>query len=464
MFLLAFLALIPRSILGFLLVHWIWKSVDMRDLIIKVFLAGPAGIGLSSLASFLWIWANLDLGTYAVLETAGTILISALVLWKYRTAILEFLTRLRPSREKQSLLWLCLLAAGFALYAGEFWFNSLQNPHGRWDAWAIWNVAARFVYRGGEHWSGTFLRASGNPDYPFLLPMSNAITWELLPRETVRGPMALAFYFAVCLAGLLFSLLNRLRDTTQATLGTIVLITMPFVALYGMALYADLPESYYFLASAGLIPLYYSNRQTGIPILAGLLAGLSGWTKNEGLTFVLMSIFAWIWVGYSLKERAPLRNFLVGLSFPLVVIVLFKILLAPQNYMFDRQRDVLMLIQDLDRHQFILSKGGIGLWNLGGGPISVIGILIVYAVIVWKSRLSMRGAPLSALIVLGQLAVYFMVYLITPLELDWHMRTSLGRLYLHMFPLVLLCFFLWVKPPSELLSESEKSNGNAPYY
>jgi hypothetical protein len=52
-----------------------------------------------------------------------------------------------------------------------------------------------------------------------------------------------------------------------------------------------------------------------------------------------------------------------------------------------------------------------------------------------------------------QLAVYFGIYLLTPLDLDYHLRTSLDRLYMHVLPLALLGIFLWLKSPQELLSK-----------
>ncbi|MBN2438901.1 MAG: hypothetical protein JXL20_09920, partial [Deltaproteobacteria bacterium] len=54
---------------------------------------------------------------------------------------------------------------------GSFIFAFLKEPHGKWDAWLIWNMHARFLFRGGEHWRDAF--ASGldwsHWDYPLLL-------------------------------------------------------------------------------------------------------------------------------------------------------------------------------------------------------------------------------------------------------------------------------------------------------
>jgi hypothetical protein len=145
-----------------------------------------------------------------------------------------------------------------------------------------WNVVSRFIHRGGEHWTGTFLRTGDHPDYPLLAPISNAVTWTLTGRESTRGPIALAFTFTLCLAGLLFGLLYKLKDARQALLGTIVLASHSYMAIWAMAQYVDMDLAFYFLASAGLMLVFFSVRDPSLPALAGLMAGLAAWTKNEG--------------------------------------------------------------------------------------------------------------------------------------------------------------------------------------
>ena len=84
MLILAFLALIPRLIFGFLIIQVLWKSTDFKHLLIKIFLAGPVGIGLSSLISFAWLWAGLDLHNYALMETGAIATLAVFILWWQR--------------------------------------------------------------------------------------------------------------------------------------------------------------------------------------------------------------------------------------------------------------------------------------------------------------------------------------------------------------------------------------------
>jgi hypothetical protein len=452
MLILAILALIPRLIFGFLIMQVLWKSIDSKHLLIKFFLAGPVGIGLSSLLSFAWLWANLDLHIYVSIETGTIATLSVLILWWQRKKIMMLLRGIRSRISKHNTLWGGLLAISLFIFTGEFWIKSLQNPHGRWDAWSNWNVVTRFVFRGGEHWIGTFLRIYDHPDYPFLLTMSNATTWEILSRETTRGPMTLGFLFTVCLIGLLFSLIYALRGFPQAALVAIVLSSQSILAYHGIAQYADMPESFYFLASIGLIPIYMSGKEKSIPILAGFLAGLSAWTKNEGLTFVFISLLAW---GFLMngKKEFTFRPFILGLALPALIVVLFKIFLAPDNDLLAGQRDTLTLLFDMERYKYILVNMGNAFWVVGGGSISIIGLLAVYSIMIGKTHQSINGLKQMFFVILAQLFVYFFIYVMTPHDLEWHFKTSISRLYLHLFPLMLLCLFLWLKTPNELFEE-----------
>ena len=134
--LLSFAALLPRLLLGFFIVHFIWNAADGRSLLVKVFLSAGVGFGVSSLFGFVWIWLGLPLAVYAIFES---ILAVALAGWMF------FVRRLRFPKwiDKPNLIWSLILAAGAFLFVSNLALYSLQYPHGRPDAWINWNVVAR---------------------------------------------------------------------------------------------------------------------------------------------------------------------------------------------------------------------------------------------------------------------------------------------------------------------------------
>src|SRR5215469_3214124 len=173
--------------------------------------------------------------------------------------------------------------------------HSATKPHGEWDAWAIWNLHARFLYRSGELWKNAFSAqiSWSHPDYPVLLPGLIALCWTLSGGESTLTPVAVSFIFTFATAGVLISALGVLRGRTQAWIaGALLVGTVEFVEVGAMQ-YADVPLSFYIVATVALLCL--QDRRPGdlrLTALAGLMAGFAAWTKNEGLLFVIAVIVA----------------------------------------------------------------------------------------------------------------------------------------------------------------------------
>jgi len=70
--------------------------------------------------------------------------------------------------------------------------------------------------------------------------------------------------------------------------------------------------------------------------------------------------------------------------------------------------------------------------------------------IAWRNRLRLvAGARLLPVVVLAMLAGFYLVYLLSPQDLRWHLDTSLVRLLLQLWPLALLLWgltFPWNEP------------------
>jgi len=57
------------------------------------------------------------------------------------------------------------------------------------------------------------------------------------------------------------------------------------------------------------------------------------------------------------------------------------------------------------------------------------------------------------IIPLSQFVVYLLIYLITPHDLEWHLNYSMSRLLIHLFPMALCSFFLFVNPPETVINK-----------
>jgi len=442
---LSFASLLPRLLLGFFIIHSIWNATDGKSLLVKIFLSAGIGFGISSLFGFLWIWLGFPLAVYAILESILTIVLTVWMFYTHRLRLQKLTGRL-------DLIWTLFLAMGVFLFALNLAIYSLQYPHGRPDAWINWNVVARFVYLGGADWQATFLRQWDHPDYPLFMAMTNAITWVFMHETSTWGPIAFHFILSLFGAGLLFSIINYLRGFKQASLASVLFISMPFVVDQGMRQYADFLLAYLILASGGLTLIYFQTKETRLALLTGLLVGLGGWAKNEGLAAIAGFSLVWVVIALKKEQRAAVRNYMLGLLFPIFIIFLFKTFLAPPNDLMSSGSSLEKLL-DTERYATILQKSGVMLWNLSGAPFTLLGFIILLAFIMGRSANRISGMWTGVVVIGVQLTVYFAIYLLTPLDLTYHLNTSLDRLYMHVLPLAFLCFFTWLKSPQELTAK-----------
>ena len=345
--------------------------------------------------------------------------------------------------------------------------HSATKPHGEWDAWAIWNLHARFLYRSGELWKNAFSAqiSWSHPDYPVLLPGLIALCWTLSGGESTLTPVAVSFIFTFATAGVLISALGVLRGRTQAWIaGALLVGTVEFVEVGAMQ-YADVPLSFYIVATVALLCL--QDRRPGdlrLTALAGLMAGFAAWTKNEGLLFVIAVIVARLIAIVRYKAGPALvRQFgaiVTGLAFPLAVVALFKLRLAPPNDLASAGFSAMVKhASDFSRWMTVLLAFGqealfFGQLAVEGAmvrgflvPISL--VLLVYWFLVRfhveeRNRSAVTTAGIAAVLML---AGDFAVYIFLPNDVVWQLNTSLDRIFLQLWPAGLLAFFLAARAP-----------------
>jgi hypothetical protein len=90
--------------------------------------------------------------------------------------------------------WALWIAVGFCAVA---FARSSTGLHGSWDAWAIWNLRARFLLRAPD-WTQAFTPDLGwsHPDYLLLVPLTVMRLWAWLGVETPWIPFLLGGVFA----------------------------------------------------------------------------------------------------------------------------------------------------------------------------------------------------------------------------------------------------------------------------
>ena len=293
---------------GFLIVLMGSGRLSASGYLFAVSLSAGFGLGVFSVVFYLGLL--LRISHMILLDLTVFLLLLVGFFWlrtRFATnkAVVEGTeNRVRPAWVHHVLTAGFIVALCAALYAAIM--RTLTYPHGDgWDAFSIWNLHARFLFRGGANWRDGFtpLVPWSHPDYPLLLPAAVAHFWKYLGRDATAVPAVLGLVFTFSTVGLLYSALSILRGRLAALLGATALLATPSFIEQGTSQYADVPLSFFVLASVALLCIYdkrardssqaaHSQGPQGLLVLAGLVCAFAGWTKNEGLLFLCAFVLA----------------------------------------------------------------------------------------------------------------------------------------------------------------------------
>ena len=454
-------------LIGAALVLLLWPAplrASMRILAASSMGVG-AGFGICSSLYFLWlIIVGPKILGLAILDVAILAAAAAIFMWKARRH--PALDTNPPQGPTPAWLTGSLLAAA-ALAILVFVLSSLRNPDGGWDAFAIWNLRARFLERGGEWWRDAFSAKIPwtHPDYPLLLPGLVAMTFAFSGSESTLGPVSIAFLFLVATAGVLVATLALLRGRTQAVLAEILLLsTSAFILLSGYQ-YADVPLSFYILATLAALCLQDEYRGTpGLSVLAGALAGFAAWMKNEGMLFAAVVVVARAVSLIRFEGVKPaarqMSAFLAGMLPPLVVLAVFKIGFAPPNDLLTphAQTSLAGNLVNAGRYWTVLVAFVQQAIAMGGFIVPIVLVLAAYLYLVKPAVEEKQMVTAWTLVLtLGfMLAGDFGVYQLLSYALDFQLKTSLDRVLLQLWPAAVLAFFFVAKTPQLQVQVAEK--------
>jgi hypothetical protein len=330
--------------------------------------------------------------------------------------------------------WLALACALAAcVVAALFVEHSIRYPDGGWDASAIWNLRARWLYGAPDRLRDVFSPdfPAQHPDYPLMLPGLIAHFWFALGSRTPVVPIAISFVFAA--AGLVvLARATASRRGRVAGLGAALLLlgTPDFLTL-AWNQYAD-------LKLAGLLLVAVVLATDGRLAAAGLVAGLAAFTKNEGMAEGVALLVAVLVRG---GPRAAGR-FLLGALPPLALLAYFKLGWAPPNDLVARTS----LLEAAGRAPGripLVARGFLAeLVDFPHWGCALAAVALAW-VVRWRRR---ERGHLAASFVALVLPVFFAVYLLTPWDPRLHLEVSLDRLLFQVWPAILFASALSLLP------------------
>jgi hypothetical protein len=457
--------LVPLIIGLFISLAIIVREGRWSEWLLAIFLAPGVGIAISSALYFFWaiVFHPLyNLTVYLALE-AGLSVIVAIVVWaKFRRTILHprmaFWKGWIAPRHWNLKTWISasgifLLLVSLANFLENWILAFFAAPEGNWDAWSIWNLHARFI-NSGELWRNGFTSEMtwwSHPDYPLLLPGFIARVWALIASQSQYVPALVELCFILCILGTIIASVELLRGWKLAIFAG--LFTLPILHdSLGTQQYADMPLAFFFLATNLLLCLADGSRknQPQLLFLAGVMAGAAIWTKNEGWALLLaMMITEGLLL---LAEKPKLRDQIkrwawlgAGLIPLLATALVFKVFVAPPNDIVNNlgSQDILAKISDLSRYALIWQSIKDQFFRIGLLKVGLLPALIGFVLVAGWNKITKDVAWIGLRLAIIAL-VYFGIYLLTPHSLEWHLSTSLDRLFDQLIPTLILMVFLFI--------------------
>jgi hypothetical protein len=429
------------------------------DYALRLFLGTPAGIGIASVIHLLLLQVNgARAGMLVLIELLMLLTVVLVTVFRKRCAVTKLSDSILCANHWPILN--CILAIGFVITCCHsvmvFHATSLAAPHGEWDAWAVWNMRARFLY--SEHWRDAWSVTWAHIDYPLLLPSWIAHGWTRLGNETTALPAATAGVFTFASIGLLIVAVGIFRSVSNGLLAGLFLLGCTRFTYTGTIQYADVPFAFFFLASLVTLSMQdrFGEMQPSLLALAGLFAGMAAWTKNEGQATMLAIVVALLVVCWrqagTQRSFAVISWFLAGATPFIALIIALRVALGGGGNWLQAQSSMTVpeRLLDFSRYQLIIeafqTKNFTGFY---GGIASL--IMLLYGFIVGVRVERQKLFPWVGIVALALvIGMVFVVYLITPFDLEWHLTTSISRIVCQWLPSILFVYFLLLDTPEEL--------------
>jgi hypothetical protein len=424
------------------------------------------GLGLGIVSVFYFVWAlvlKFPVTNYWIAESVVlAFLVVSIAHFRRSWSASRLDTTLSSSRSiygKALLVGFCATAVLALANVIALFFN---HPTGEWDAWAFWNHKARLMTTCPQNFFETLWTCT-NADYPYLLPGLLARCWVVIGEPIPAIAQLVAAAFGLATAGLLISTVRALRNSSQAYLAGLALLGTWFFLRLTSDQYADVPLSFFMLATLALMCLRdkFPERVHSVLALSGVMAGLAAWTKNEGTLF-LASAFATLLLEAILsRERIVLlrkiKYFVCGAAPVMVLLVCIKVTFVSPNRLISIENLASSWDLLLEPARYYAIAKGFLMDPLTFRRWGYMAPLLFFYAIAVGLRTDARDTLAFWCIAIApgiMLTGYFVVFLLVPRGLLQHyLDTGASRLLMQLWPIVLLMYFLAVSTIEEAASK-----------
>jgi hypothetical protein len=433
---------------GFLLAFLIrMQSGDSRPLhIIKgISLAPITGPGLLSVAWFFALY--LECPQYLIWFFLG---LSAFLFVMSRWLAKKSL----DAHETKSVSkWVVLPVLTGIIMTSISLYLDQSRPNGGSDAMAIWNYAARFLFRSGVNYPELMplLHPSHHMDYPLFIPGAVSAQWFLLGRESWDIIQWTHAGFILPFACLGYEIVSAVRSPRLAALTSTAMMLTPALLIWNQRQYVDPHVAYALLGGVGGLglALHKKNMPPSHALCTGLYLGAMPWLKNEGIPLLILATSLFVFFLYRQDQLRVRRSFLIqactGMLLFLGALVVFKQSWPPTNDLLANGGTTLFdyFTNGSRWHQVLAAYGGefnpyVPLTRTRWGASLLLIAILVFLSCIKRSWRDGSMNQMFMLFIAFASSGWIVVYVLTPQELGWHLTTSMNRLILQLQPAFLV--------------------------
>lgn len=338
------------------------------------------------------------------------------------------------------------LAGTAAVAVAHFVADARALPHGQWDAWAIWNMKARLFARGPSLWKNIFDPRLdwAHGDYPLLLPAIVARLFRELGSESTAIPSAVGLAFGAATVLVVGGGVSAARSPTLGCIAAWFVVSGP-LATYAAMQYADVPAAFFFAAAVAVLVLAdLESGRRSLLVVAGVFAGFAVLVKNEGTLF-LVALLATRAVRFprpsQVRRLAAEVGAIVAGSGPSLLLSAWHRHLGRNNELLAAAggQSAVQKLTSLPRYEAVAAAFSSQFRAFDAWMLVLLGIAVMAGPGQPPRRSMLAGLAVLVGIVVGG---YFLVFIVTPYDLKWHLGTSSDRLAMQLQPLMIMALFL----------------------
>ena len=368
-------------------------------------------MGTISIAYLIGLMLHLPLAV-----VIGIVLVLAFLIYKHTQTIVT------TNSDNNPTVSYALLFMGICLIGQKA--VALSDKYGTWDAWAMWNMHAKYLAE-PEYWTTLFKNKNfAHTDYPLLLPANIAFYSRIVGIEYLQTVSYCFHLLITILIPVLIFTETKHRNIIFSAIGLYWLCNNVNHLTIASFQLADTLVAFFTLIA--IVATDHIEQDKRYAAIVTSMLGLCMFTKNEGILITLLFIAFYF---KPLFSKANIKPSLIGIALPVIALAIFKLAYAPHNDIVSAQgSSTLNKLADWCRYNMVFTalKKHINEYYYAIACLFALHFLL---------RVIGRKMPDKKLLfVLSVLCSYVVVYVITPQDLEWHLNTSLNRLVHQMVP------------------------------